>query len=111
MAEGILWRCTACPNTVEAWSDGNPYTLGRDGRKTYVHHPDHAGLARAVGHDAPTLCLGCGFAFPNDSRDRWTRCPRCGSGEIRGTFHLGGCRCPACRRGVFEEDPALRVIS
>lgn len=111
MAEGFRWRCTACPNTVDAWSDGNPYTVDRAGRKTYVYHPDHEALARAVGNDVPTLCLGCGFGFANDSRDRWTRCPRCGSDEIRATFRLDGCRCPVCRRGHFERDPDYQVVS
>lgn len=111
MAEGIRWTCTACSNTVEAWSDGNPYTVDRNGQKTYVYHPDHEALARAVGNDTPTLCLGCGFAFVNDSRERWARCPRCGSNDIRDTFRLGGCDCPVCRRGVFERDENGRRIS
>ena len=111
MAEGIRWACTACDNRVEAWSDGNPYTLDARGNKTYVYHPDHAGLALAVGNDSPTLCLDCGFEFMNDSQDRWSRCPRCGSADIPPTFRLGGRRCPVCKRGTFEEDPAGRMIS
>lgn len=111
MAEAILWTCSACSNTVEAWSDGNPYTVDESGRKTYVYHPNHEALALAVGNDSPFLCLGCGFEFMNDSEDRWTRCPRCGSDDIRDTFRLDGCRCPACKKGTFGRDPDFRLIS
>lgn len=110
MAESIVWRCTACDHTVEAWSDGNPYII-EDGKKRYVYHPDHEALARAVGNDVPMLCLACGHAFMSDTARPAAACPRCTSNSIRSTFDLGGCDCPVCHAGTFGERPEMGAIS
>lgn len=63
MADAKRFVCGSCRRVIEAWSDGNPYYLDRDGQKHYAYHPNHERLDRCIGNDLPHLCLACGEKF------------------------------------------------
>lgn len=111
MAQAKRFVCGSCRQTIEAWSDGNPYYFDELGRKQYAYHPDHQRLARCIGNDSPHLCLSCGEKFNVDSRSPIADCPKCGATDIPNSYHLSGRRCPYCKIGVFDEDPDFRCIS
>ena len=111
MAECIRHVCSNCGNTVDAWSDGNPYYIDENGEKQYAYHPNHDKLVRCIGNDSPHICLDCGEQFKVDSRSPLTKCPKCDSLEIPSTYQLEGKRCPVCKDGVFGIDPDFRCIS
>src|SRR4051812_27249821 len=104
MAEAVRYECGGCRRAIEAWSDGNPYSVDGAGAKQYAYHPDHERLARCIGNDSPHLCLDCGEEFLVDSRAPDQACPKCGAAEIAACYHLGGRRCPYCKAGVFAVD-------
>ena len=111
MAEGRIFVCDSCQAQVEAWSDGNPYLIDKDGKKRYVYHPD-PDLDLCIGNDVPHLCLGCGLSFVVDSKLLpASACPSCKSGETCETYELEGRRCPTCKSGRFTEDSRGRLIS
>lgn len=111
MAEGIVYRCTSCARSVEAWSDGNPYYLDEAGEKQYAYHPNHEDLARCIGNDDPHLCLSCGAEQMVDSRDPHTACRACGAEQLHDTWRLEGKDCPWCAEGVLRRDPRVHMIS
>ena len=111
MAECIRHVCSNCGNTVDAWSDGNPYSIDENGEKQYAYHPNHDKLVRCIGNDSPHICLDCGEQFKVDSRSPLTKCPKCDSTEIPSTYQLEGKRCPVCKDGVFGIDPDFHCIS
>jgi predicted RNA-binding Zn-ribbon protein involved in translation (DUF1610 family) len=103
--------CGSCGRVIEAWSDGNPYYLDRDGQKHYAYHPNHERLDRCIGNDLPHLCLACGEKFNVDSLAPIKACPKCGSADIVRTYELDGQRCPYCKAGIFTVDPDYDCIS
>jgi hypothetical protein len=111
MAQALLFRCDGCCHAVTAWSEGNPYYLDEAGAKHYAYHPDHEGLARCIGNDAPHHCLGCAADFVVDSRAPIDSCPYCGDCKIANSYHLEGLRCPKCKVGTFAVDPSFQMIS
>lgn len=111
MAESRRFMCDGCGNSVEAWSDGNPYYVDEDGEKQYAYHAAHEALARCIGNDEEMYCLGCGREFRSDSNSRAVGCPGCSSPEIVSAFELSGCRCARCSSGVFRLDPDWQSIS
>jgi hypothetical protein len=58
MAEGRRFVCDECGDSVEAWSDGNPYFVTEDGRKQYAYHPDHEALRKCSGNDEEMVSFG-----------------------------------------------------
>ncbi len=110
MAEGIMYVCNICANTIEAWDEGNPYYINKNGCKKYAYHPDSK-RARCIGIDSPHICLDCGEAFNVDSRDPLTECQKCASTNIADTYRLDGVSCPHCHEGVFERDQDYHCIS
>lgn len=111
MADAIRYVYNHCQHSIQAWSDGNPYYIDEIGQKQYAYHPDHQGLARCIGNDAPHLCLACGHGFQVDSREPASACPTCGASQFVDTYHLKGCSCPYCRTGQFLADPNFLCIS
>jgi phage FluMu protein Com len=111
MAEMKVFRCNVCNNTLESWSDGNPYYLDSSGEKQYAYHPDHDKLSRCIGNDTPHLCLSCGNEFMIDSLSPITQCRKCNSEDISETFSLEEKTCPVCNKGIFILDPTQHAIS
>jgi len=111
MAEGRRFVCDECGNSVEVWSDGNPYYFDTRGKKQYAYHPDHEALAKCIGNDEDVYCLGCGREFRVDSNHVADCCLKCSSQEVVSTSELGDRRCPKCSRGVFRIDPDWLPIS
>ena len=111
MAEMKVFRCNVCEETIESWSDGNPYYLDSLAEKQYAYHPDHEKLERCIGNDTPHLCLSCGNNFMVDSRSPITQCPKCHSEDISGTFLLDDKACPVCKKGLFILDPTQGAVS
>jgi DNA-directed RNA polymerase subunit RPC12/RpoP len=111
MAEAKRFVCSACSQTIVAWSDGNPYYIDDAGLKQYAYHPHHERLARCIGNDLPHLCLDCGEEVKVDSRAPSAECPKCSGSQMVGSFHLEGQRCPFCKGGVFARDPEFFAIS
>lgn len=111
MAECIRYECKKCGNSVEAWSDGNPYFINEMGKKQYAYHPDHENLAKCAGNDVPYLCLYCGKNFKVDSRFPDSQCPKCSSDETAATDELENRQCPKCKNGTFEIDVGFYAIS
>ena len=107
MAMGVLFRCSHCKVSLEAWDEGDPYYV-EGGQKHYAYHPD-ADRDRCTGIDVPHLCLSCGNQFTADSVR--PQCPQCSSDLVTNTFELAGESCPFCKRGKFEEDPNGYMIS
>ncbi len=105
MAEGWQFVCDHCGFETVAWSDGNPYIAGPDGKKEYVYHPDHR-AALATGVDIPHLCLCCGCHFVVDSN------PQCSDSVTDDPeMPTPTDRCPKCKEGTFKVDPGSRMIS
>lgn len=96
---------------IIAWSDGNPYYLDERQEKCYAYHPDHEGLARCIGNDAPHLCLTCGVQCLVDSQMPSNICPGCKARTLVPTTELDGRCCPACKTGRFVADPECYAIS
>ena len=111
MAEGIQFVCTGCNYSIEAWSDGNPFYLDENGKKTYAYHPHHAELEKCIANDSPHLCLKCGKEVVIDSRLDSKSCTDCGATDVVGTFCLDGVKCPKCHDGHFQRDPGFYRIS
>lgn len=93
MAEARRFVCESCDHSVEAWSDGNPYFLDRNGRKRYAYHPSHDLLAICIGNDEDHVCLTCSHEFRIDSRHPQTECPKCKSDLISDSYELDGKPC------------------
>lgn len=110
MAECIRYQCGNCDNSVEAWSDGNPYFIDEQGCKQYAYHPS-ADFDKCVGNDADFLCLSCGDEFIADSLQPDSPCPKCYSKDTTDTSELAGKLCPKCKAGKFKVDPNLHAIS
>lgn len=104
MAECNRFVCSHCAQTIESWSDGNPYYRDASGAKHYAYHPDHEALARCIGNDTPHLCLQCGHRFQVDSRAPLSTCPACAAATITPTAALEGSPCPFCKAGTFQLD-------
>jgi hypothetical protein len=51
MAERRRFVCGECGNSVDAWSDGNPYYIDSHGKKQYAYHPNHRELDKCIGND------------------------------------------------------------
>ena len=111
MAEGVTYICGECGHAIEAWSDGNPYYIDKNGDKQYAYHPDHKRLDQCIGNDSPHLCLSCGKEFMVDSRAPISACPEYQANDVVSTFDLDGQRCPYCKVGVFAADPYSQKIS
>jgi len=111
MANSILNSCNTCGKSIEAWSDGNPYYLGRNGKKKYAYHPDHEELAKCIGNDSPYLCIKCSKEFKVDSQNPLMECPECESGDIEPTTALDGRKCPFCNNGTFKLNTNYFCIS
>ncbi|KUL01097.1 MAG: hypothetical protein XE11_2242 [Methanomicrobiales archaeon 53_19] len=111
VADAKRFVCGSCRRAIEAWSDGNPYYLDRDGQKHYAYHPNHERLDRCIGNDLPHLCLACDEKFNVDSLAPIKACPKCGSADIVRTYELDGQRCPYCKAGIFTVDPDYYCIS
>jgi DNA-directed RNA polymerase subunit RPC12/RpoP len=110
MAEGRVYKCSACAHAIEAWDDGNPYYLDERGEKRYAHHPSPERV-RCTGNDTPVLCLGCGAEALRDSAAPIARCPRCAARGLVATWRLEGRTCPYCKAGTFATDPDSLMIS
>ena len=110
MAECIRYQCGNCDNSVEAWSDGNPYFFDERGRKQYAYHPS-ADFAKCVGNDSDFLCLNCGEEFLDDLGQPNLQCAKCHSNAVTGTSDLNGKQCPKCKVGKFEVDSNFHAIS
>ena len=110
MAQGIRFLCENCSMNIEAWDDGNPYFFDAEGKKQYAYHPD-PDFERCVGNDSPHLCLDCGEHAMVDSKTPDARCGECGSTNIMHLSDLAGHRCPACKLGVFAQDPNYFCVS
>ena len=106
---GVLFRCSHCKVSLEAWDEGNPYYI-EGGKKRYAYHPD-PDRDRCTGIDVPHLCLSCGNQFTVDSNNEIHQCPGCSSDVITATFELAGKSCPSCKQGKFEQDPSGHMIS
>jgi hypothetical protein len=110
MAQCIRFACENCGSAVDAWDDGNLYYFDRRGKKKYAHHPDPK-RERCVGNGSPRLCLECGAQTMVDSRAQVAPCATCRSDQIVGLFELAGRRSPACKPGVFTQDPNFFCVS
>ena len=110
MAQAIMFVCSDCRHSVEAWDDGNPYYIDDGGRKQYAYHPS-ADRDKCIGNDSPHICLSCGHDFMIDSRAPISACPECKDTDIVDTYHLNGKRCPYCKTGKFPDSPQFTAIS
>jgi hypothetical protein len=110
MAQCFRFVCGHCSDTIEAWSDGNPYFLDAHGNKQYAYHP-RAELALCIGNDSPHLCLECGEELKVDSRAPTDHCVSCASKNIVHLYALAGKRCPKCKLGIYAIDPDFFAIS
>jgi predicted RNA-binding Zn-ribbon protein involved in translation (DUF1610 family) len=111
MAMSVWFACSGCTFAIEAWSDGNPFYIGRAGKEKYAYHPDHEELAKCIANDRPHLCLNCGDEVKIDSREQSKNCPKCGSTNVVDTFALDNVKCPKCEDGRFVRDSNLGSIS
>ena len=111
MAECIRFVCSGCGQSIDAWSDGNPFYFDETGNKKYAYHPNHDELAKCIANDVPHFCLKCGVESKIDSRLDGQVCPECGSEKVVGTFRLEGVRCPKCKDGHFARDEKFHCIS
>ena len=111
MAEGIRFVCSGCGQSIEAWSDGNPFYIDESGKKKYAYHPNHDELARCIANDVPHFCLQCGTESKIDSRLDVQVCRECGSDRVVETFGLEGVKCPKCKKGHFARDKDFYCIS
>jgi len=109
MAEAYKFVCGNCSYSIEAWSDGNPYYIDRNGKKKYLYHPQS--LDRCIGNDFPHICLSCGFEFNVDSLSPITECPECKGADRVPITSLDEVRCPYCKEGIFAMDPDFYAIS
>lgn len=55
MAECFRFVCSGCGNSIEAWSDGNPFYIDEVGNKKYAYHPNHDELEKCIANDEPHL--------------------------------------------------------
>ena len=110
MAESVRYLCTHCSQTIEAWSDGNPFYIDKKGSKQYAYHPSPK-RDRCIGNDSPHICLSCGEEFKVDSRKPITECPKCDSTNIADTCKLSGLNCPYCKIGILSVDSDYYYIS
>ena len=89
MAQGRVFQCSVCDNSVGAWDEGNPYYidllrmkekgLPRSRCKVYVYHPSPLYVPDPIlleeiqpdepiqGNDSPFLCLSCNHEFNVDN--------------------------------------------
>jgi len=102
MAECVQFVCSNCGNSIEAWSDGNPFYVDADGKKIYAHHPNHDELAKCIANDVPHLCLEYGTESKIDSRIDPQVCPHCSSESIVDSFNLNGVDCPKCKKRAYR---------
>ncbi len=109
MAMMVIFTCRSCNHQVNAWDEGKPYFLDREGDKVYAYHPDHEGLERCIGNDRPYICLSCAKEFDMDSRHQLTQCPECGDERILPSWKLKDEQCPRCKSGTFMS--AIGAIS
>ena len=108
MAMSLIIECTNCDNSLEQWSDGNPYyidprkifTAPRSRCKVYVYHPDIPDFPIA-GNDVPHLCLSCNHQFNVDTEKPRTSCTKCRSRNIVDAWRSGGKPCPKCKKGTL----------
>ena len=110
MAMCIRLVCQNCAASIEAWDEGNPYYLDKQGQKQYAYHPNPQ-RELCIGNDSPGICLDCGQQFTNDSREPMTNCVGCQSSNLVDNFALAGRVCPSCKLGVFAADPNFFCIS
>lgn len=111
MAQCIRFVCSGCGNSIEAWSDGNPFYIDRNGKKKYAYHPDHDELNKCIANDEPHLCLECGTESKIDSRLDAKVCPECHSTDVVDTYNLSGVKCPKCKSALFAKDNRFGFIS
>ena len=111
MAECVRFVCSGCGQSIEAWSDGNPFYIDETGDKKYAYHPNHNELAKCIANDSPHLCLKCGIESKIDSRLDPKVCPKCNSANVVHTFRLEGRKCPKCKDGHFVSDKTFHCIS
>lgn len=111
MAECIRFVCSACGQSIEAWSDGNPFYIDETGDKKYAYHPNHDELAKCIANDVPHFCLDCGAESKIDSRLDTKNCPDCSSEKVVDSFRLEGVKCPKCKNGHFARDDRFHCIS
>jgi len=111
MAECILFVCSDCGQSIEAWSDGNPFYIDETGKKKYAYHPNHDELRKCIANDVPHFCLECGIHSKIDSRLESKVCSECNSANIVDTFRLEGAKCPKCDDGHFASDKDFHCIS
>ncbi len=111
MAECIRFVCSGCGQSIDAWSDGNPFYIDETGNKKYAYHPNHDELEKCIANDVPHFCLECGTESKIDSRLDSKVCPKCGSKKVVDTFRLEGVKCPKCKKGNFARDDKFHCIS
>lgn len=111
MAECVRFFCSGCGQSIEAWSDGNPFYIDETGGKKYAYHPNHDELAKCIANDVPHICLDCGTESKIDSRLDIKNCPKCSSEKVVDSFCLEGVRCPNCKDGHFVQDDKFHCIS
>jgi len=125
MAQQLVFACTNCGYSVEAWDEGHPYIEGPDGRRHHFYHPgEHRQLiaiARELlgrepsrddvdqmlrdhgGNEGDFLCLECRTFSKRNEREATEPCAKCGSTNVVDIWRLPGCTCPKCKKGTFNK--------
>ena len=111
MAQRIQFVCSECGQSINAWSDGNPFYIDENGVKKYAYHPNHDELAKCVANDVPHYCLTCGKESKIDSRLDSKVCPECGSDKVVRAFSMEGVKCAKCKNGYFARNKDSVCIS
>src|SRR4028119_1161261 len=101
MAQAVLFVCSSCDKSIEAWDEGEPYYLDENGNKIYAYHPSQE-RELCIGNDSPHLCLNCSEQFMVDSEAPVSSCPKCSSSDICDIYKLERKKCPFCKAGTFE---------